>query len=323
MENNLFYRLKKDLPLIQENVSLANLTTYKIGGEAKYFFRAKNEKDLALAVKKAKELKMPVFILGGGSNLLVSDKGFDGLVIKIDILDMKFDGNKVFVAAGVSLAMLAQEASKKGLSGMEWAVGIPAATIGGAVYGHAMAFGEKISDVIKSVRVLDSASLEFKDFSKQECQFSLKNSIFKRNKNLIIISVEMEFEEKNPEEIERTVKSNVAYRASRHPMSFPSAGSTFVNPEVKIEDKKLLEEFPELENYNQKGVIPAGYLISKCGLVGKTIGKAQFSEQHANFIINLGGAKAEDVLALIDLAKKEVKKTFGIELEQEVQMVGF
>ena len=126
-----------------------------------------------------------------------------------------------------------------------------------------------------------------------------------------------------PGNIKNKIKEFLDYRKTRHPIDFPSAGSTFVNPEKKIKNKKLLEKFPELKEYNKKGVIPAGYLIAKCGLAGKKIGNAQISEKHANFIINLGGAKAKDVLALMNLAKKKVKKNFGINLEPEVQFVGF
>ena len=306
----------------KKNVLLKNYTTYKIGGPAKYFFVAKNKEDLIRALQISKDFKLPVFILGGGSNLLISDKGFNGLVIKINIAGIKFKGNEATVGAGASLTKLAHLSAKMGLSGLEWAAGIPG-TVGGATYGHAQAFGVKISHSVKEVEAVNIKTFEIKNFSKKQCQFSLKNSIFKKNKNLVIISAVLEFKKAGLKEIKDRINEFLNYRKTRHPINFPSAGSTFVNPEIKIKDKKLLKKFPELKEYNEKGIIPAGYLIAKCGLAGKKIGKAQISEKHANFIINLVGAKAKDVLALLKLAKLKVKKTFGIDLQVEVQFVGF
>ncbi len=318
----VFQKLKQELPGVKAKVALKNYTTYKIGGPAKYFFIAKSKIDLISALGAAKKFKLPVFILGGGSNLLISEKGFNGLVIKIDILNIDFQGKKVFVGAGANITKFAYLSADMGLSGVEWAAGVPG-TVGGSIYGNAQAFGTKISDMLKSVEAINIKTLEVKNFSREECQFSLKNSIFKKDKNLIIISAVFEFEEKVPEHIKNQIREFLRYRSTKHPMDFPSAGSTFVNPEIKIKNKKLLEKFPELIEYNEKGAIPAGYLIQKSGIQGKKKGKAQISEKHANFIINLGGAKASEVMALINLAKKKVKKNFGILLVPEVQFVGF
>jgi UDP-N-acetylmuramate dehydrogenase len=347
MKDKIFQKLKEELPKIQKGVSLKNYTTYKIGGSAKYFFIVKNREELLNVIKLVKVHKLPIFILGGGSNILISDKGFKGLVIKIDITNIEFyphakrnivegknikkdhsrysvgvEGNKAFIGAGVNLTKLAYLSADKGLSGLEWSAGMPG-TLGGAVHGNAHAFGTKISDIIESVEVINFKTLELNNFTKKQCQFSLKNSIFKENKNLVIVSAFLEFKEKDVGKIKNQIKEFLEYRRTMHPMNFPSAGSVFVNAEKKVNNKKLLEKFSELNEYNKKGVIPSGYLIEKCGLAGKKIGKAQISEKHCNFIINLGGAKAKDVLYLINLAKKKVKKTFGISLKLEVQMVGF
>jgi len=313
----------KELPGVQKNILLKNYTNYKIGGFGKYFFVAKNKESLVLALEFAKKNKLPVFIFGGGSNLLVSDKGFKGLVIKIDILGIEFCGKNVIVGAGVNLAQLANLLAEKGLSGLEWASGIPAATVGGAIFGHAQAFETKMSDSVKEVTVLDIKNLKIKKFTKKQCQFSLKNSIFKKTRKFVIISAVLEFSPKNTEEIKKLIEEFNNYRKNCHPLNFPSAGSTFVNPTAKIKDKKLLIKFPELNEYNRRGIIPAGFLIAKCGLSGKKIGGAQISEKHANFILNLGGAKAKDILALMNLAQKAVKKIFKINLQKEVQLVGF
>ena len=322
MAKNIFKELKAELFGLREKVLLKNYTTYKIGGPAKYFFVAKSKENLVAAVKTAKNLKLPIFVLGGGSNLLISERGFDGLVIKIDISDMNIQRNEAIVGAGASLTKLSYLLTENGLSGLEWAAGVPG-TVGGAIYGNAQAFGVKISDAVKTVDAIDSKIFKINSYTKEQCKFSLKNSIFKKNKNLVIVSAVLEFKNVEKEKIKIKIKEFLDYRKTNHPTNFPSAGSTFVNPEVKIKNKKLLEKFPELKDYNEKGTIPSGYLIAKCGLAGKKIGNAKISEKHANFILNLGGAKSKDVLSLINLAKQKVKKTFGINLEEEVQFVGF
>jgi UDP-N-acetylmuramate dehydrogenase len=315
---------------VQSNVLLKNYTTYKIGGRAKYFFSVKTKEDLIKAIGFAKGKRMPIFILGGGSNTLISEKGFLGLVIKIDIKEIDFKKNQAFVGAGASATKIASLAAKNGLSGFEWVSGIPAATIGGCIFGHAQAFGDRISDVVKSVEVFNTKTLEFKSLNKKQCKFCLKSSIVKKDKNLIIISAVLQFKKKSKKEIAKKIKEVTKYRKEHHPMNYPSAGSTFVNPEVSARGgsafggkKELLEKYPELKDFLKKGVIPSGYLIEKAGLVGKKIGGAEISKKHCNFIVNKGSAKSKDVLALIKLAQKKVKKEFGIELESEVQLIGF
>jgi UDP-N-acetylmuramate dehydrogenase len=313
--------IEKNLPKLQKNILLKNFTTYKIGGPAKYFFVAKNKEDLLEALEFSKKNRLKIFILAGGSNVLVSDKGFNGLVIKMEIGGIEFLENKVSVGAGFLLSKFASETSKKGFPGFEWAIGIPGATVGGSVYGNAQAFGSRISDNIESVEAFDTKTLKFKKFSKKQCGFSLKKSLFKKNKNLTIISVEFNVQKGDEAKIKENSVKFLNYRRKNHPLNFPSAGSTFVNPEIKIRNKKILKNYPEIEEFNKLSAIPAGYLIEKAGLSGKKIGKAQISEKHSNFIINLGGAKAKDVLALIKLAQQKVKNIFGINLETEVQII--
>jgi len=309
--------------IFEENILMKDFTTYKIGGRAEYFFVAKTKNDLEKAVQTAQKMKLNVLVLGGGSNMLVADKGIKGLVIKVDISGVEFRQGEVFAGAGEILSKFVYSCSNAGFSGLEWAAGIPGATVGGAIFGNAQAFGTKISDSVKSVEVLDLKTMEILNLNKEQCHFSLKNSEFKKNKNLIILSAIFELNPGKAEEIKEKIDRYLAYRNNNHPINFPSAGSTFVNPEIKITNKKLLEKFPELAGFNEKGVIPAGFLIQKCGLQGKKIGDAQISEKHANFIINTGDAKAKDVLALMKLAKQKVKKTFNINLETEVQLIGF
>lgn len=286
----------------QKGILLKNYTTFKIGGPAEYFCIVKNKDDLIGAVSFAKKTKLPYFILGGGSNLLVSDKGFNGLVIKIENCELKIPACHqagkicaVTAGAGVSLAKLLSATANAGLSGLEWSAGIPGATVGGAVRGNAGAFETEMKDLVRKVEAFDVKNHKIKIFSNKDCRFGYRGSIFKKNPDLIIFSVELELKKSNKKKVREKIKEIFGYRTAKHP-KFPSAGSIFKN----------------LEN------IRARDLIGRAGLKGKRIGGAQISEQHANFIVNTDGAKAKDVLALIDLAKKEVKNKFGINLEEEV-----
>jgi len=278
--------IQKLLPGIKKNVLLKNYTTFKIGGRAKYFYAAKDKEDLIGAIALAKKKKLPFFILGGGSNLLISDRGFNGLVIKF----------------GQPLSLYVSK-------GLEWAVGIPG-TIQGAVCGNAGAFKQSMQDAVKEVEVFDVKTGEIKNFKNKDCQFSYKDSIFKKKKNLIILSVKIKnrasegSEDEDENEVliaskksnAQKIKEYLDYRKERQPLNFPSAGSVFKNPPG----------------------FSAGELIDECGLKGKKIGNVKISEKHANFIVNLGRGEAKDVMRLIKIIKNRVKKKFGVVLEEEI-----
>lgn len=322
MQDKIWEKLKLELPEIKHNVLLKDFTTFKIGGPAKYFFVVKNIEELKLTIIIAIKFKIPVFILGGGSNLLVSEKGFNGLVIKIQNSKIELINKSIIKAdAGVNFSRLVALSVENSLSGFEWAGGIPGMTVGGAVYGNAQAFGSKTSELIKEVEVFDIKKNKTFCLDKEQCKFSLKTSIFKKNKNLIVLSAVFVLNKEDKNIIQERIKEFINHRKKHHPVNFPSAGSVFVNPEKIIKNKILLKKYPELVSMNNKGIIPAGFLIEKCGLRGKIIGKAQISEKHCNFVINLGGAKANDVLNLIKLAKQKVKQKFNINLETEIQIL--
>ncbi|MCK4520300.1 UDP-N-acetylmuramate dehydrogenase [Candidatus Parcubacteria bacterium] len=288
----------------KKNVQLKNYTTFKIGGPAKYFYIAKTANDLIKAIKAVKELGLDFFILGKGSNILAADKGYDGLVIKIQSpnysklfqIKTKFQNPKIYVEAGMPLSLLVSKTAEKGLTGMEWAIGIPG-TVGGAIRGNAGAFEQSISDIVKKVKCLDIKNLESKTLKNKDCKFKYRDSIFKHKKNLIILSAEIEMKKGDKKEIRKRAMENLKWRKHNQPLDFPSAGSIF-------------------QNHKRHS---AGWLIEQCGLKGKKAGKAQISKKHANFIVNLDNAKAEDVLKLINLAKKKVKQKFGIELKEEIE----
>jgi len=266
----------------KKNVLLKNHTTFRIGGSAKYFFVAKTKEELIEAINLAKKLnpspfpkgdrvKLPFFILGGGSNILVSDRGFNGLVIKF----------------GQSLSSYISK-------GLEWAVGIPG-TIQGAVWGNAGAFKKSMKDVVEKVEVFDTKTEKVKIFKNKDCKFGYRDSIFKKKKNLIILSVKI----KSKKSDAKKIKQYLDYRKKTQPLNFPSAGSVFKNPTG----------------------FSAGKLIEDCGLKGKKVGNVKISEKHANFIVNLGRGKAKDVMKLIKIIKNRVKKKFGKTLEEEIELL--
>jgi len=312
--------LLKYFPGIKFGISLKDLTTFRIGGLAKYFLEAKTSKEILEVIKLAKKIKLSFFIIGGGSNVLFSDKGFNGLVIKISNQDLKIQRNSVKSGAGVKLSKLNTELVRNSLSGLEWSVGIPG-TAGGAVWANAGTFGQYMSDSVKAVEVLDTKAFKIKRLNPKQCQFSYKESIFKKNPNLIILCADLVLEKGDARKMSSDIAEMQNKRKTGQPLDYPSAGCVFKNIIRPIKNKKLISLYPELAVFNQRKMIPAGYLIEKSGLKGKRIGQAQISEKHANFIINLGKAKAKDVLQLIKLAKKEVKKRFKIDMEEEIKIV--
>ncbi|MCX6759149.1 MAG: UDP-N-acetylmuramate dehydrogenase [Candidatus Nealsonbacteria bacterium] len=319
----------------QKNVSLKNYTTFKIGGMAKYFFKVRTKEDLIKAVNTAKKLKLPFFVLGGGSNLLVSDKGYDGIAIKIknEKLKIKNKNKKfknIYCEAGVLLGEIVDLAIQNNLTGLEWAIGIPG-TVGGAVFGNAGAFQKSMKDIVKEVEVLDAKDLRFKIYDFKKCKFGYRNSVFKRKKNLIILSVVFKLKKEKKSEIKKKIKKCLNYKKERQPLDYPSAGSIFKNPsgfsagelgeESKLSSSPFAAARQGEEDESSSSTIAAAWLIEKCGLKGKIIGQAKISEKHANFIVNLGNARAKDVKKLINLIKKEVKKKFGVLLDEEIQFL--
>ena len=323
--------LESDLSGVQLNVLLKNHSTFRIGGKAKYFFVVRKKQDLIKAVKLARKHNLLFFILGGGSKLLISDEEYKGLVIKIQMSEFKIQNNEILTEAGLSTARLVNIALENNLTGLESLTGIPG-TVGGAIRGNAGASGDSIrgsiGDVIKQVEVFDKEKEEIKIFKNKDCKFDYRTSAFKENPNLIILSCVVQLKEKDKLEIEKRMKEYLTYRKETQPLSFPSCGSIFKNyvlikSEISNFNKELFKEFPELKKFIEKGTISAGYLIDKCNLKGKIIGGAQVSKKHANFIVNLGNAKAKDVKELIELIKTKVKNKFAISLKEEIQYFNF
>ena len=303
---------------IQKNVSLSRYTTFGIGGDAKYFIEIKNKKELEWAIGVSKEFNLPFLVLGKGSNILVSDEGYEGVVIKISSKDISLDGEIVVSDSGVFLPFLASFCLERELSGLEWATGIPG-TVGGAIRGNAGAFGTSISDLVIAVDVMDMNGRK-RTISNNECEFGYRESIFKKN-NEIILEAKMKLKKGDYKKMKEKIDQYLNYRKEKHPQE-PSAGSIFKSHSINNNERNLLvQKLPDIEKFGD--LIPAAFLIEQCGLKGERLGDAMVSTLHANFIINVGKAKADDVKNLIVLIKEKVKKRFGISLEEEIQYIGF
>lgn len=313
---------------IQKDVSLSQYSSYKIGGSATYFCEIHNEDELREALLFAKEHTLELlFLMGGGSNLIISDNGFNGLVIKIAMHDYTQDDLFVRAGAGISMGEIVKRTTQAGLQGLEWAGGLPG-SLGGAVFGNAGAFGGEMKDNVVSVKAAHIVNYEanIKDYTNEECAFSYRNSTFKREGDYLIMEVVMKFNKGNAKELIAIAKEKQEYRKNRHPLEFPNIGSIFKNIAEPEKVKSILEKFPELEEDVKNrwhGKVPTAVLVQKAGLQGKQIGGAMISEKHANFIINQQNAKAADVVALIKEVKETVYHQFSINLEEEVRYVGF
>ncbi len=290
---------------VECNKGLAEFSSFRTGGAAKYFFTARTVEEVVRAVKAAQKLDLPSFFLGGGSNILVSDKGYDGLVIRIAVMCMERLGEaEVKAGAGEPLAALVDFAAENSLTGLEFATGIWG-TVGGAVYGNAGAYGSDMSAVVSQVTVVDRKG-NVKNVDNRYCEFGYRDSVFKRNGDAIV-EVFFKLAGGDADTIVKRMEEIKALRRGKHPRSEPSAGCFFKN----IEDAS-----------QPHGKIPAGRLLEEIGAKNMSVGGAKVFENHANIIVNTGSATSQDIRRLADLLKKKVFETFGIMLEEEVIQLG-
>lgn len=324
------------LPLkFKENVPLAKFSHYKIGGPARFFFDAKSAREVQWAVREAKKRGLAVFVLGGGTNLLISDAGFDGLVLRVAISGIKAKGTTITVGAGTSMADLLKFAVAHSLAGLEWAGGLPG-TVGGAVRGNAGCFGGETKDRVVSVTSFDTKKMKLVTRTARACAFGYRDSVFKKKSGAeIILSATFALAKGNKKEIAKVIQERVAYRAARHPMEHPNIGSIFKNVPLRAVRAKESAQYKKAvrdavitlrgAQFSVKTdpfpVIFAARLIAESGLRGVSAGGAMISPKHPNFIVNVLGAGSADVQRLITLAKAEVKRNFRIALEEEVQLV--
>lgn len=310
---------------IKENVALADHTVYKIGGPARFYVEVQNPEDLKEAVGFAKENNIPFFVLGAGSNVLISDSGFHGLVIRLSDGVVKMDGDEVSAGASLMMAQVVAKTAQAELAGFEWAMGVPG-TIGGSVRGNAGCFGGEMKDVIQSVHFFDTKEEKFREFTNEECEFGYRHSIFKQHSEWIIVRVVLRLRKGDPKQIQEEIKRISLERSQKQDIGTKSCGCIFKNvawARKDIDKKTILSRFPDIPRSGTVDGIPVSYLIGEAGLKGFRVGRVVVSAKHANFFVNEGGATAEEVAILIAIVKEKVRQKFGIWLEEEIQYVGF
>lgn len=298
---------------ILENELMSKHTSFKVGGSAHYYVKTETIQDLQNALEMAREKGLPSFILGNGTNLLVSDKGFDGVVITLagEFSAIEDLGNGAFkIGAATPLGRFARSAMKLGFAGIHKLAGIPG-TLGGAIYMNAGAYGQEIGTCCTTVTALDSDG-NIHEFSNDDCAFGYRQSICQKNK-AIILSATFQLpaasaEGKTVANLEAELAECMAKRKASQPLNMPNAGSTFKRLEHGAADTPTQ--------------IAPGYYIEQAGLKGYRIGGAEVSTLHANFIVNAGGATAKDILDLSEYVQSKVSEKFGIELHREIILLG-
>ena len=282
---------------ISINERLAKYTSMKVGGPADYFLEPADRDDLIAVVEYLRHQDFPLMILGRGSNLLVSDEGLRGAIINLEpgLSHVHAVGDFTVAESGTRMTKLVDFCIQKGFAGMEWAAGIPG-TVGGGVVMNAGAHGEQMSDHLVEVEVIREDAVVV--VPKSEASFNYRSSAFR---NDVVLSARFAFPRGDPEALVRHRSELMKKRNETQPLNLPNAGSMFKNPQGTY----------------------AARLIEQAGLKGKRVGGAQISEKHANFIVNLGDAKASDVLTLLDLTRRTVYQNTGILLDLEVKLVGF
>lgn len=291
----------RELCKISENVvfdeEMKKHTTFKIGGKADAFIKAKSVGEIRQILEFCKNNGADCFIMGNGSNLLVGDNGIRGVVMQIDMTGCEIDGEKVTAQSGILMSSLAKKILAAELSGFEFASGIPG-TLGGGIFMNAGAYGGELKDIIEEVTYIDEDN-KIKTAKQPELDFGYRHSMFS-DRQCVILSCVMNLKKGNPEEIKAKMADFTQRRNEKQPVNMPSAGSTFKRPEGYF----------------------AGKLIQDAGLMGYSIGGAQVSEKHAGFVVNKGGATASDVMKLIEHIQKTIKEKFDVTLEPEIRLIG-
>lgn len=284
--------------MFEQNVSLAPFTTFKIGGPAKYFCRVKTKAALSAALTEAGGI--PVSILGGGSNVLIHDKGFDGLVIKVEIGGVEVDGNMVKAGSGLPLSAVIRTAVGQGLAGLEFATGVPA-SVGGAVWANLGCRGSEISKILHHCTVTDHQG-NMQIFTNTQCQFHYRDSIFK-HEPWIVLDATFQLQVSDATALRKKMIELSTLKKEEQNVGEDTAGCTFRNPTGAPKT--------------------AAQYIDELGLKGYRIGDAMVSPTHANFILNVGQATADQVVQLISYIKQQVRDKAGVQLMEEIEYVGF
>lgn len=307
------YKYLKNFGKATANFNLAKVNSFKIGGKADVCLEIEEKENLVNALDFLSKEGVGYFVMGGGTNVLFPDEGFEGVVIRVKTNKIHFQDNELFAEAGVSFGTLNMKAAQLSQSGLEWSAGLPG-TIGGAVRGNAGSAGSYTGTVIKVVEAYVDG--EVVEISAAECGFAYRESIFKKRGG-VVLSATFRLVPGDSQKILSLMQTVNERRTSKYP-KYPSAGSFFKNVPLEKwsgDSADLPKEFLE------KKQIPAGWLNEQCGLKGTKIGGAMVSNEHANFLVNFDHATASDILKLVEEVKSKVYNKFGVELEEEVCII--
>ena len=300
------------------NAPLASYTRFGIGGPASLLFDARRECALIEALHVVHDLRLPCVLIGGGTNLIVSDSGFRGIVLRYTGSEIAQRDRALQIEAGADLQDVVDRSVALGLKGLETMTGIPG-YLGGAVYGNAGAYGHSLQEIVESVRFFDGKQVRL--FRNPECEFRYRSSIFKTNKNWIVLAAELNFAAHDSAELHKVSHDIRTIRDAKYPPTMKCAGSIFKNLLLAELPAPVVEQIPKA--VIREGKVPSAWFLEQTGAKGIRRGDIQVAEYHANLIYNDGAGTAADLVSVIDELKRRVLERFGFQLEEEVQYVGF
>lgn len=303
---------------LTQNSRLALHTRFGIGGPAAVFCSTSDQGAFASALELAKQLDLPSVVLGGGSNLVVADAGFEGIVLQFTGSRIEQQGNVLTAEAGALLQDVVDTSIERGLEGMQTMTGIPG-NLGGAVYGNAGAYGHSLQEIVEQVSFTDGQTV--REFSNEECRFTYRESIFKQRKERVILSADLRFRKGDPAALKKTADEIRAIRDAKYPPTMKCAGSIFKN--VFLAELPVAVQAQVPTALVRDGKIPSAWFLEQTGAKGMRKGDIQVAPYHANLIYNDGAGTATDLVFVIDELKRRVRDQFGFDLQEEVQYVGF
>jgi UDP-N-acetylmuramate dehydrogenase len=303
---------------VSEGELLSDRTRFGIGGPAEVYVEAASEPAFSTALRIARSSGASYTVIGAGTNLIVSDQGFDGMVLRFTAHQISSDGTILRAEAGAELQALVDYSIERGLRGLETMTGIPG-SVGAAVYGNAGAYGHSIDERVERVWFLDGDSI--RSFTAAECRFRYRESVFKEHKDWIILGVELRMTQAPAAELRQTADDILKVRLAKYPASMRCAGSIFKNLILAELPEHVRRQIPE--RVIREGKAPSAYFLEEVGAKGMHSGGVRVADYHANLIYNEGGGTARELRALIDELKARVRSRFGLELEEEVQYVGW
>jgi UDP-N-acetylmuramate dehydrogenase len=325
MTPELIQKFQKNFPTILIDEPMSKHTNMRIGGPAALFLTTSDPDELTDAIEIATKENIPWFILGGGSNMLVSDEGLDGLIIQIGFREVKFREKTIIVDAGAITGAVARQSVDSGQEGFEWAVTLPG-TIGGAIFGNSGCWGGEMNDLVVTVDAIRLKDMKRMVYPNADCKFGYRDSLFKHKPHIILRATLGLKKAEDPAVVKARMEETITKRKECQPLAESSAGCMFKNYTFKDEAEiaKLQNDVKDIPaEMLEKKSLSAGWLVSQVGMKGEKIGDAQISEIHGNFIVNLGKARAQDVFMLTSKAKMKIRDDYDIMLQDEVELVGF